>query len=126
MGLPKYIPLDDLVATCEQFYKANGFVKWSDVGAVHGLSRQAVLQRLQSATERGDLEASTLDLWRSTSARAAQARTNRAIKEENERLRLSMTLTPDNKRWLDTECVARQCRPADIINGLLNKERLSV
>jgi hypothetical protein len=123
LGLPKYTPLDAIVATCEQLYKANGFVKWSDVGTVHGLSRQAVLQRLQAATERGELNASTLDLWRSTSARAAQARNNRAIKEENERLRLAMTLTPDNKRWLDTECVARQCRPADIINGLINKAR---
>lgn len=123
MGYPKYIPLDDIVATCQQLYQAHGFVKWSDVAKVHGISRQAVLNRLQSATERGDLPADTLDRWRSTSARAAQSKSNEVLRRENERLRFAMTLTPNNKRWLDTESVARKCRPADIVNGLIAKAR---
>ena len=121
MGLPKYTPLDDIVKTCERLYQAHGFVKWSDVGDIHGVSRQGILQRLKTAEEKGDLEAGTLERWRSTSARIAQSRTNQELRRENDRLRLSMTLTPGNRRWLDTECVARQCRPADIINGLIAK-----
>lgn len=124
MGMPKYTELKDLVGTCERLYEAHGFVKWSDVGKVHGISRQAVLNRLQSATERGDLEPGTLDLWRSTSARIAQSRTNKELREEHAKLRLSLTLTPSNKKWLETECLVQKCRPADIVNGLINKARM--
>jgi hypothetical protein len=123
LGYAKYIPLEDIVATCEQLYTAHGFVKWADVAKVHDISRQGVLNRLQSACDRGDLPPDTLDRWRSTSARAAQSRSNETLRRENDRLRFSMTLTPENKRWLDAECVARKCRSADIVNGLINKAR---
>ena len=123
MGYAKYIPIEDIVATCEQLYSAHGFVKWADVARVHDISRQGVLSRLQSATERGALSPDTLDRWRSTSARAAQSRSNETLRRENDRLRFSMTLTPNNKRWLDAECVARKCRAADIVNGLITKAR---
>ena len=123
MGIPKYTPLEDIIKTCERLYQAHGFVKWSDVGDIHGVSRQGVLKRLQVAEKKGDLEAGTLDRWRSTSARIAQSRTNEELRRENERLRLSMTLTPENRTWLETECLAQKCKPADIINGLLAKAR---
>lgn len=123
MPIPKYTPLADILATCEQLYETHGFVKWADVGKVHGISRQGVLNRLQAATERGDLAPDTLDRWRSTSARVAQSRSNETLRREQERLRCNITLTPNNKRWLDTECVSRQCRAGDIINGLINKAR---
>lgn len=123
MGLPKYTPLEDLVKTCERLYEAYGFVKWADVGKVHGVSRQAVLNRLQTASERGDLPPGALDRWRSASARRARAKSNEQLRRENERLQISLTLTPNNRTWLDTECLARQCRPADIINGLITKAR---
>ena len=123
VGLPKYTPLEDLVTTCERLYEAHGFVKWADVGKVHGVSRQAVLNRLQTASERGDLEPGTLDRWRSASSRRARTKSNEQLRRENERLQISLTLTPNNRTWLDTECLARQCRPADIINGLITKAR---
>lgn len=123
MGLPKYTPLEDLVKTCERLYEAYGFVKWADVGKVHGVSRQAVLNRLQTASERGDLPPGTLDRWRSASSRRARTKSNEQLRRENERLQISLTLTPNNRTWLDTECLARQCRPADIINGLITKAR---
>jgi hypothetical protein len=125
MGMPKYTALIDLTNTCKRLYEAHGFVKWSDVGKVHGISRQAVLNRLQTAVERGDLEPGTLDMWRSTSARIAQSRANKDLRDEHAKLRLPLTLTPINKKWLDTECLAQQCRPSDIINGLINKARIS-
>lgn len=123
MGMPRYTPLSEIVSTCEQLYAAHGFVKWSDVAQVHGISRQGVLNRLRTATERGDISPDAMDRWRSTSARVAQSKNDQALREENARLRLSMTLTPANKRWLETECVARRCRAADIINGLITKAR---
>ena len=123
MGIPKYIPLEDIVKTCERLYQVDGFVKWSDVGDIFGVSRQGVLKRLQAAEQKGDLEAGTLDRWRSTSARIAQSKSNEQLKRENERMQISITLTPNNRRWLNTECVARKCRPADIINGLIAKAR---
>ena len=123
MGIPKYIPLEDIVKTCKRLYQVDGFVKWSDVGDIFGVSSQGVLKRLQAAEKKGDLEAGTLDRWRSTSARIAQSKSNEQLKRENERMQISITLTPNNRRWLNTECVARKCRPADIINGLIAKAR---
>jgi len=116
MGYPKYIALDDLVATCEQLYEANGFVKWADVGKVHGMSRQGVLNRLQNATERGDLAPDLLDRWRSVSSRRAQS-------QIREKLYLRILVTEENKRWLDTESVLHKASQADIINGLINRAR---
>lgn len=123
MASPKYTPLEDVIATCERLYEAHGFVKWADVGKIFGVSRQSVLQRLQKAADRGDLAPGVLDRWRSASARIAQSKSNEQLRRENERLRISITLTPNNRRWLDTECVARHCRSADIINGLITKAR---
>lgn len=123
MGYAKYIPLEDIVATCEQLYAANGFVKWADVGKIHEISRQGVLNRLQKATERGDLAPEVMDRWRSTTSRLAKSRANEELRRENEKLRFQMTLTPENKRWLDTECVARGIHGADLVNGLITKAR---
>ena len=116
MGYAKYIPLEDIVATCEQLYAANGFVKWADVGKIHEMSRQGVLNRLQNAADRGDLAPDLLDRWRSVSSRRAQT-------QVREKLYLRILVSEENKRWLDTECVLRNASQADIINGLINKAR---
>ena len=123
MGYAKYIPLEDIVATCEQLYAANGFVKWADVGKIHEMSRQAIHNRLNNAVERGDLAPEVMDRWRSTTSRLAKSKANEELRRENEKLRFQMTLTPENKRWLDTECVARGIRSADLVNGLITKAR---
>lgn len=121
MGVPQYTPIEDIIKTCEKLYEAHGFVKWADVGEIFGVARQGILKRLKNATERGDIAPGTLDRWRSTSARIAQSKSNEQLRKENERLKISITLTPNNRRWLDTECVVRKCRTAYIINGLLTK-----
>ena len=121
------IPLSEIVATCERFFTRDGFVKWSDVAAVHGLSRQAIQLRLKAATERGDLEPGTVERWMSMSARAAATRESEKRqlerKAERERRMIRTELTPENVAWLRAECVYRKLRTNDIINGLINKAR---
>lgn len=121
------IPLPEIVATCERFFARDGFVKWSDVAAVHGLSRQAIQLRLKAATERGDLEPGTMERWASMSARVATSRENRKrsreADRERDRLTIRTVLTPENVAWLRAECVYRKLRTNDIINGLINKAR---
>jgi hypothetical protein len=121
------IPLTEIVATCEKFYARDGFVKWADVAAVHGLSRQAIQLRLKAATERGDLEPGTIERWASMSARAAATRESekrqRERQAERQRLLIRTELTPENIAWLRAECVFRKLRTNDVINGLINKAR---
>lgn len=90
---------------CEKLYQLNGFVKWSDVGKALGVSRQAVQLRLRAARENRE---------------QARLRDN-----ERKRLELKIRLSPENAEWLRTECVFRKATSADIINGLINKERES-
>jgi hypothetical protein len=115
--------LADLIQTCDEFYNHQGFVKWADVARVFGISRQAVLSRLQGAVDRGSLDPSTLDRWRSMSARAAASRRNREEGREREKLQLRVTVTPENKHWLDLQSALHKASYADLINGLINKAR---
>lgn len=115
---------------CEKLYQLNGFVKWADVGKALGVSRQAVQLRLKAAIRRGELTEADYERWASMTARAAVARENRAksrvIDTERKRQNLSCRLSPENAEWLRTECVFRKATSADIINGLINKERLAL
>lgn len=112
---------------CEKLYELNGFVKWADVGKALGVSRQAVQLRLRAAIRRGDLTEADYDRWASMSARAAVARENRArsraTDRERQKLEVRFRLSPENAEWLRAECVFRKATSADIINGLINKER---
>lgn len=114
---------------CEKLYQLNGFVKWADVGKALGVSRQAVQLRLRAAIRRGDLTEADYERWASMSARAAVARENRAksraTDRERQKLEVRFRLSPENAEWLRTECVFRKATSADIINGLINKARLS-
>lgn len=123
MPVPKYTPLTDITGLCERIYKRDGFVKWSEVATALGISRQAVHARLKKAVEAGDLTEVEYDRWRSVSSRLSQSKQNRVIKKENERCRISVVLTPENKKWMTEECVSRRCSSADLLNGLINKER---
>ena len=124
---PAGVPLPEIIATCEKLYARDGFVKWSDVAAVHGLSRQAIQLRLKGATERGDLEPGTMERWMSMSARVAATRERekqqRERQAERERRIIRVELTPENVAWLRAECVYRKLRTNDIVNGLINKAR---
>lgn len=121
------VPLADIFATCERFYERDGFVKWSDVGKVHGLSRQAIQLRLKLAMNKGELDLATFERWQSMSSRrtatAKQAQTAKEEYRERERRTIRTLLTQENCDWLRAECVFRKLSTADIINGLITRER---
>jgi hypothetical protein len=119
------IKLDEISEVCERFYQRDGFVKWSDVASVFGISRQAVQNRLRTAVEKGDLPADTVARWQSASSRIASSRERREQAREDAKLTIQVTLTPENLRWLRTECGVRGLRSSDVVNGLINKQRQS-
>lgn len=112
---------------CERLYRLNGFVKWADVGKALGVSRQAIQLRLRAAQAKGTLDDATYDRWSSMTARAAAVRESKAASRDREsaarRLEVKVRLSPENVEWLRTECVCRKVTSADIINGLINKEK---
>lgn len=118
--------LQDLINTCEEYYRVHGFVKWSDVARVFDISRQAVFSRLVAAVERGDLDGAMLERWRSVSSRQATSRRNREESRERDKLQLRFTVTPENKRWLELQSTLYKATYADLINGLINKAREKV
>lgn len=123
--IEKRVPasLDELKALCERLYRRDGFVKWAEVAEILGVSRQAVFNRMNNAVKQGTVTESEFEKWRSSSSRRAKARENLQLKRENEKLRISVTLTPDNKRWLAYQCEKSQAISSDIINGLINLAR---
>jgi hypothetical protein len=118
------VPLNQIFVSCEALYQRDGFVKWADVAKIHGLSRQAIPKRMERAIASGELDQATYDRWSSMSARRsilAKRRTDRNLSAGRNATRI--TFTEDNSNWLRTECEARQCTRADIINGLITKAR---
>ena len=120
------VPLQQLFGTCETLYQRDGFVRWADVAKVHGISRQSVQLRFKKALETGELDEATYKRWESASARrTVTAKRYRERERERNARELRITLTPENKAWLETQCTERGVTSADIINGLLNKARMS-
>jgi len=118
--------LEKLTEICERFYERDGFVKWADVGKALGVSRQAVQLRLRAAVEKGHLTPETVERWQSMTSRAAAAREREARRlEENNAGRLRIKLTPENHAWLLEQCAFRRVTSADLINGILTRERES-
>ena len=104
-------------------YSVDGFVKWAEVAKAFGLSRQAISARLSQAVKNGKISEEDYERWRSMSSRITQSRYKEEIRRENAKLNISVTLTPDNKKWLSTESVVTQSSTSDLINGLINKAR---
>lgn len=120
------VPLQQLFGTCETLYQRDGFVRWADVGRVHGISRQSVQLRFKKAIETGELDEATYERWESASSRRAlTAQRAQERKRVQEARAVRITLTPENKAWLESQWAERNVTSADIINGLLNKARLS-
>ncbi len=117
------VTLEHLLALCDRFYEKNGFVKWSEVAEVVGLSRQAIQLRLKGAVERGLITQEQVDRYRSMSSRVATTREKREASREAESRRLSVMFTEENIEWLREESVIRGVRIPDIINGLVNRAR---
>jgi hypothetical protein len=117
--------LAELQTLCETLYQRDGFVKWAEVADILGVTRQAVFNRLNKAVEQGHLTEDDVNRWRSMSSRHAQSRKNLELKRENERLRITATLTQENKQWLIQQSILHRATTSDILNGLINKERRS-
>jgi hypothetical protein len=101
-------------------------VRWADVAKVHGISRQSVQLRFKKALETGELDEATYQRWESASSRRAlTAQRAKERKRAKEARAVNITLSPENKAWLEAQCIERSVTSADIINGLLNKVRLS-
>ena len=127
MPTPAKVTFDEIRETCEAFYARDGFVCWADVAKVHGVSRQAIQLRLKKELQRGELDQATFDRWASMTVRAATQReittTKLGQKREKEKQIIRCLLTPENVKWLRMECIRRNVRSNDIINGLINKAR---
>lgn len=127
MATPQRFTDQQMFDICERLYQLNGFVKWADVGKALGVSRQAIQLRLRAAVTRGDLPESEMERWASVSSRRATSRENhkrsRLTYEEKRRLKTEFTLLPENYEWLRAECVYRKCTTADLLNGLITRER---
>lgn len=119
------VPLQQLFGTCETLYQRDGFVRWADVAKVHGISRQSVQLRFKKAIELGELDEATYQRWESASARRTVTAKRMQERERARQARaVRITLTPENKTWLETQWTERGVTSADIINGLLNKARM--
>lgn len=119
------VPLQQLFGTCETLYQRDGFVRWADVAKVHGISRQGVQLRFKKALETGELDEATYKRWESASSRrAVTAQRAQERKYTREARAVRITLSPENKAWLEQQWTERNVTSADIINGLLNKARM--
>lgn len=118
--------LQQLFVTCEALYQRDGFVRWADVGKTHGISRQAVQLRLRRALETGELDDATFQRWQSMSTRRTEtAKRAQDRDKERKKLDIRISVTPENKAWLEAKRTERGVTNTDIINGLLNKARMS-
>ena len=117
------VPLQQIVNTCEEIYNRDGYVRWAEVAAILGISRQAVQSRLKDAQTRGDLSPESVVRWQSMASRAHLYRNRRDLQELHRRLRLDIQLSSANYEWLDAECAASGTSRSDFVNGVLNKAR---
>jgi predicted DNA-binding protein YlxM (UPF0122 family) len=121
-----YVPtvsFDEVRKVCECFYERDGYVSWALVAKAFGVSRQAIQARVKSAVTSGTLDPATYERWLSVSSRRAVTRERREAARAEEKLTVTITLTPENWRWLRTECALRNATNSDLINGLINKAR---
>lgn len=118
---------EQMFALCEKLYARDGFVKWSDVGAALGVSRQAIQLRLRAAQRRGNLTEEQYNRWASITARRAVSRERRKQSQEEykekQRLQCEFELTQENYEWVRAECILRKVHTVDLLNGLITRER---
>ena len=101
--------VDLLIAAVRSEYNRYGYVRWSDVADSMGCSRQHVHNQIQKAAAAGKIDGSEYETW----AKSYMNASTRKLK-----------LTPDNWEWLEAEAESRGRRRDDILNELLNRERL--
>ena len=98
-----------LIAAIRNEFKRYGYVRWSDVADSVGCSRQNVHNQIQKAVAAGVVLEAEYETW----AKSYMNASTRKLK-----------LTPANWDWLEAEAESRGRRRDDILNELLNRERL--
>lgn len=115
----------ELRARAEAHYARQGFVKWADLGWELGVTRQRVLQMIQTAVERGHLTEADVERYRSESSRRAASRTNEKARRQLDKLKLRIALTPENFEWLESTMggAASGTTRSDLINTAITQYR---
>jgi predicted transcriptional regulator len=113
----------EFFALCEDHYRRDGFVKWSAIADELGVTRQAVAARLEKAVRLGHLPEDDYKRWAGTKARAVFSAEREADRVDKKQRTIAPILTPENHKWLVTECTRRHIRSGDLINELLTKAR---
>ena len=115
----------ELRSRAEAHYARQGFVKWADLGWELGVTRQRVLQMIQSAVELGHLTESDVERYRSEASRRAASRTNEKARRQLDKLKLRIALTPENFEWLESAMggAASGTTRSDLINTAITQYR---
>jgi|DEB0MinimDraft_10_1074344.scaffolds.fasta_scaffold32642_3 Mn-dependent DtxR family transcriptional regulator len=129
--MPKPLLADrytELIERAEAQYQRRGFAKWADLAHELGVSRQCVQQMMQRAVEHRLITTEDLDRYRSPDSRRALARTNEALRREQEKHRITLTLLPDNHAWLECKLAASSqgTTRSDLINAALTHYRNNI
>ncbi len=126
-GTRSQISLERIVEVCERFYEEQGFVRWSDVAKIVGVSRQAIQLRLKACVERGELSPEDVERWQSLASRTAAEREAAAKTKERRRERekeyMWLKLSPENQEWVKVQAAIKRISYAQVIDGLINKVR---
>jgi hypothetical protein len=121
----EYTRYTDLIRRAESHYERQGFVKWADLAAEIGVSRQRVLQMMQQAVGYNLLTGSDIARYRSPSSRLAVARANAEYRRDLEKQRISVVVLPENYAWLEgaTQSAPPGTTRSDLINAAINHYR---
>ena len=98
-----------LIAAVRSEFQRYGYVRWADVADNLGVSRQSVHKEIQRAVENGKVDTTEYETWRKSYLNAGVRK---------------LRLTPDNWEWLEAEAQNRGRRRDDVLNELLNVQRL--
>jgi len=103
------IPAGLIVAAVRSEFQHYGYVRWSDVADALKCSRQHVHNVINQQVSAGAVRTDEYEAW----AKSYMNASTRKVK-----------FTPDNWEWLEAMAESRGRRRDDILNELLNRERL--
>ena len=98
-----------LIAAVRSEFQRYGYVRWADVADNLAVSRQSGHNEIQRAVDMGMVDTTEYETWRKSYLKAGVRK---------------LRLTPDNWEWLEAKAKKRGRRRDDVLNDLLNKQRL--
>lgn len=114
------VPLEAIIAVCEELYTRSGFVKFTEAAQRLGLQDGTLHKRFRDAIARGDLSPETVDRWRSLTARRRITAAARKAKHARSTGRIEVTLTPENFEYVKAQCAKHNGNMSEIVNGIIN------